>query len=121
MGNFRAAESFVPLFVSNVDKHTSEADICDYIKTKTQVTVKLEKINMKTERRYNAFKVFVSKNKLDTFLDDSLWPEGIRFRRFVFFKKIGKDSTNKTQLPSTNKTPLNDGSEREKQNNIIHV
>lgn len=70
MGNFKAAESFIPHFVSNVHKHTSEADICDYIKTKTLVTVKLEKINIKTERTYNAFKIFVSKNKLDTFLDD---------------------------------------------------
>lgn len=107
-GNFKAAESFIPLFVSNVDKHTTEADICDYIKTKTQVTVKLEKLNMKTERTYNAFKVYVSKNKLDTFLDDSLWPEGIRFRRFVFFKN--KDFY-KTQLQSTNNIPKNNGSE----------
>ncbi|CAB3224678.1 unnamed protein product [Arctia plantaginis] len=106
--NFKAAESFVPLFVSNVDKRTSETDICDYIKSKTQVTVKLEKINMKAERTYNAFKVYVSKNKLDTFLDDSIWPEGIRFRRFMFFKK-NKDSY-ETQLPATNKIPTNNGS-----------
>ncbi|CAB3243281.1 unnamed protein product [Arctia plantaginis] len=70
--------------------------------------LKLEKINMKAERTYNAFKVYVSKNKLDTFLDDSIWPEGIRFRRFMFFKK-NKDSY-ETQLPATNKIPKNNGS-----------
>lgn len=87
-GNFKAAESQIPLFISNVNKETTEHDICEYIKTKTHEVVKLEKITMKKERPYNAFKVFVSKYKLDTFLNDNLWPEGIKFRRFIFFKKL---------------------------------
>lgn len=86
-GKFKAAESRIPLFISNVNKETTENDICEYIKNKTQEVVNLERVNMKKERPYNAFKIFVSKYKLDTFLNDNLWPEGITFRRFIFFKK----------------------------------
>lgn len=108
--NFKAADSFVPLFISNVDKSTSESDICEYIKTKTGLAVKMEKINMKSEKSYNAFKVFVSKIKIETFLDDSLWPEGIRFRRFIHFKK-GRDQP-KPQPTSDDKLAINNGSNK---------
>ncbi|KAH9638534.1 hypothetical protein HF086_006476 [Spodoptera exigua] len=83
---FRAADSKIPLFITNVDKETTEKDICDYIQNKTQEIVQLQKINMKSERPYNAFKLFVSKYKLNKFLDDKIWPEGIRFRQFIYFK-----------------------------------
>lgn len=89
-GNFKAAETKIPLFISNVNKGTTDKDICDYILKMTQEVVQLEKVSMKTERPYNAFKLFVSKNKMNVFLDDKLWPEGIKFRRFIYFK-TGKD------------------------------
>lgn len=40
---------------------------------------------MKQEKHYNAYKLFVTKHKIDTFLDDKLWPSGVSFRRFVHF------------------------------------
>ncbi|KAJ0171734.1 hypothetical protein K1T71_012497 [Dendrolimus kikuchii] len=86
-GNFKAAEVKIPLFISNVSKDTLEKDISEYIEKKTSVVVQLEKIDMKTEKPYNAFKLFVPKHKVDMFLEDDIWPEGISFRRFVFFKK----------------------------------
>lgn len=87
VGNFKAADIKVPVFISNVNKGTTEKDICEYIQQKTSEVVKLEKIVMKSERQYNAFKLFIPKRKLATFLDDELWPEGIMFRRFIHFKK----------------------------------
>lgn len=90
-GKFKAADSLIPLFISNVSKETTEKDIYEYIERKTKERVKLEKINMKLDKPYNAFKVYVSKYKLNTYLDNSLWPEGITFRRFIFFKKTGED------------------------------
>lgn len=84
---FKAAEIKIPLFISNVDKASSEKDICAYIQSKTNECVMLEKIVMKAEKPYNAFKMFVSQHKQDLYLNDELWPDGIRFRRFVHFKK----------------------------------
>lgn len=83
---FRAADMKIPLFISYVNKETTEEDICDYIQSKVNEVVTLERINMKADRQYNAFKLFVPKNKINTFLDDNLWPEGIAFRRFIHFK-----------------------------------
>lgn len=83
---FRAADVKVPLFVSNVDKSVSESDIIDYIFEKTQERVSLSKIKMKIDKGYHSYKVFVSKFKLGTYLNDNLWPSGITFRRFIVFK-----------------------------------
>lgn len=83
---FKAAEIQIPLFISNVDKETLEKDICDYIHRKTNDQITLHKISMKKERSYNAYKFFVNKRKLDMYLDDKLWPDGIKFCRFMHFK-----------------------------------
>ncbi|PZC72415.1 hypothetical protein B5X24_HaOG211259 [Helicoverpa armigera] len=97
--NFRAAIYQVPLYISNVCKETSEQNIVDYIKSKTQVSVKLELINTKKERGYNSYRFYVNKDKVDSFLSDSFWPEGIRFREFVVFK-----SKDRASVSSVNKT-----------------
>lgn len=82
---FKAADIKVPLFISNVSKDTCESDIINYIKDKTNVIVSLKKINMTLTRKYNAYKLYVSKDNLELFLDDNFWPNGITFRRFVHF------------------------------------
>lgn len=84
-GKFRAADIKVPLLISNVCTDTCEGDIIAYIKEKTSEIVSLKKINMKVVKKYNAYKLYVSKSKLHLFLDDSFWPNGITFRRFVRF------------------------------------
>ncbi|XP_052754647.1 uncharacterized protein LOC128201512 [Galleria mellonella] len=83
---FRAAERKIPLFITNVHKNTSESDIVRYICKMTQETVALEKISIKRQCDYNAFKFFVAQNKVSLFLDENIWPEGIIFRRFINFK-----------------------------------
>lgn len=83
---FRAAEMKIPLFITNVHKDTRDSDIIDYISKKTHETVVLEKISIKRHCDYNAYKFFVSRNKLPLYLDEKLWPQGIIFRRFINFK-----------------------------------
>lgn len=83
---FKAAEISVPLFINNVDKSVVMNDIASYILHKTQVSVKIEKVDMKREKEYNAYKIFVPHNKLTVFLNDNLWPEGVKFRKFINFR-----------------------------------
>lgn len=83
---FKAAETKVPLFISNVNKNTSENDIIDYIRSKTKEEVSVEKVSSMKERPYNSYKLIVSKNRVDTFLCDSFWPDSITFRRFVHLR-----------------------------------
>lgn len=100
---FRAADTKIPLFVSNVHKDVLESDITDYIYEKTREKVSLLKIKMKKQRDYNSYKIFVSKNKIEIFLDDNLWPAGISFRRFVNMKDgLGNESSPKRDfVPET--------------------
>lgn len=84
-GKFRAADIKVPLLISNVSTEASEVDIINYIKDKTSDIVSLKKINTKSYKKYNAYKLYVSKCKLDLFLNNELWPDGIVFRRYVHF------------------------------------
>lgn len=91
---FKAAEIKVPLFITNVHKDVTERDIAEYVRTRTQEKVLPIKIKMKHQRSYNAFKIFVSKSELPTFLDNSFWPNGISFRRFVNYVNKNRNAVN---------------------------
>lgn len=84
--NFKAAERKTPIFITNVNKNANEAEIIKYINKRTNETVSLEKINIKREVDHKAYKFFVSETKISLFLDKSIWPKGIIFRKFVHFK-----------------------------------
>lgn len=88
---FKSADINIPLFINNVNKQTSEQDIINYIAQKTNTTISLKKINTSKKRNYNAYKVFVPHTKLQLFLNDGLWPEGVTYRRFVYIKKYDND------------------------------
>ncbi|XP_063382111.1 uncharacterized protein LOC134668602 [Cydia fagiglandana] len=94
---FRAADIRVPLFVYNVDKNVSSRDIEDYVQTKTRVKVTAEQVYVKAEKMYNAYKILVPNHKLQTFLDDNMWPEGISFRRYIEFKNVNNCNTQVTR------------------------
>lgn len=86
-GNFKAADINIPLFIYNVNKSTTESDITTHVHNKTQINVSLKKIDLKIDRGYNAYKLLVPKTKLNMFLNEKFWPEGVLFRRFVNFSK----------------------------------
>lgn len=86
-GKFKAAQINIPLFVYNVDKSTTLQDISAYVYKMSQMQVTINKLSMKSDKGYDAYKVFVPRHKLDQFLNENFWPEGILFRRFVDFAK----------------------------------
>lgn len=55
---FKAAVIKTPVFISNVHKNTLESDVIDYIFVKTQERVSLEKIYIKKQVEYKAYKFF---------------------------------------------------------------
>lgn len=89
---FKAADTKVPLLTSNVHRDVAEQEIINYIYEKTQERVSLVKIKMMRQRDYNAYKLFVAKYQVSTFLDEKLWPTGISFRRFVNFTAMRENS-----------------------------
>lgn len=82
---FKAAEVKCPLYIYNVAKGVSEADICSYIQNKTHLDVTVKRMDMKLMKDYESYKVFVPETKIDIFMQDDFWPEGIAFRRFIKF------------------------------------
>lgn len=81
--NFKAADIKIPMYIYNVSKDVALADVQKYIEKKSNISVTLEKINTKSPRQYDGYKVFVPRQKIDVFMKDDFWPEGISYRRFV--------------------------------------
>lgn len=90
---FKAADLKIPLFIYNVSPETSADDVAEYIMSKTQIKVQPEKIKMKNAKEYDSYKFYIPKHKLSMFDDDTLWPEGIYFRRYIIFKSRGQEDT----------------------------
>lgn len=88
---FKSASMTIPLFISNVHKDTSEKDIAEYVLSRIKEKVVLQKIKMKAQREYNAFKIMVPSAKLDMFLNGELWPADITCRRFRPYKNPQSD------------------------------
>lgn len=100
--NFKAADKRVPLFIYNVSKDTTVDDVAKYIREKTKVLVSPVKVIPKGSKNYDSYKLYVPSQKLALFDDDSLWPDGICFRRYIVFKQ------KETQIdPDTNSTNKN--------------
>lgn len=95
---FKAADTKIQLFISNVHKDTTEEDIREYINQKTQDTVTLEIVQMRKDKGHNSFKLWVSKQKLSMYLDDNLWPEGISFRKFINFRHRYRSDSDEVNL-----------------------
>lgn len=96
---FRAADRNIPIYIYNVSKETSENDIMSHIKSRTNINVTLIKWNMKQNKDYIAFKIFVPENKIDTFLSEDFWPVGVAFRRFITFRrKSNREGPNQNLL-----------------------
>jgi hypothetical protein len=85
-GKFRAAEPKVKMFITKVHQETTEQNIVDHIYDETQERIVLQKLSIKGASDHCAYTFLVSKNKLDLFLNESLWPKGVIFREFVHYK-----------------------------------
>lgn len=97
-GMFKAAVRMIPIFISNIHNDTKDDEIINYIRLKTNESVTLEKIDIKKHDSYKAYKYFVPQSKLEIFLDETIWPTGIIFRRFINMKYRSHSTFNKDGL-----------------------
>lgn len=74
------------MFITKISKDADESEITDYILQKTKETVLLEKIKIRNEQLYSAYKFFVDESKMSIFLNSNIWPKDIIFRKFVHYK-----------------------------------
>ncbi|XP_041985152.1 uncharacterized protein LOC121737560 [Aricia agestis] len=93
---FKAADINIPIYIYNVSKEVTVPDIENYVSRRTGLNVMVEKNIMKLAKDYDGYKIFVPKHKLDLFMTNDFWPEGIAYRRFIDFrhrKVIEKNGT----------------------------
>lgn len=99
---FTAVAFKIPIFITNISKQTKESDITDYVYKATNERINLEKIITKKEKPHDAYKFYVTEDKVPLFLDCNLWPKGIIFRRFLNFKRPSEGSSNTASGTVTN-------------------
>lgn len=85
--NFKAAVNKTPIYVYNVSLEASVCDIKAYVNNMTNLDVHVEKMKMKAAKDYNAYIVYVPRTKMEIFLNDGFWPDGVLYRRFVEFNQ----------------------------------
>lgn len=84
-GKFKAVDEKAIIYIYNVDKNVESNDIEEYVEGKVNIAVSVQKMKMKLQKTYNAFKIYVPKHKFDLFMSDDFWPEGISYRKFIEF------------------------------------
>jgi hypothetical protein len=102
--NFKAADIKIPIYINNVSKETTVCDIQKYINSKTNLDVYLEKMNMRVTKEYNSFKILAPKCKVDMFLSDDFWPDGVMYRRFVDFNRNSERRRSYRDMEKTKQT-----------------
>lgn len=101
---FKAAQTKIPLLITNVNKDTDDKDVSDYIVQKTGEKVDLVNLKIKRGNLYKAYKIFVPGHKLRLFLDDKFWPTRVIFRCFIYYhKKVVVDEATKINKNDDNK------------------
>lgn len=70
------------IYISRLNKTTNLDDVKDYLKEKGEECSKIELLTQKHETDFCSYKLTVPRRKLDIFLSNDFWPEGVKFRMF---------------------------------------
>ncbi|XP_045502173.1 uncharacterized protein LOC123699293 [Colias croceus] len=78
----QAAPRTFCLYVSRLDISSTNDKLADYIKSKGESAVSIERIEPYKETSFASFKVTILSHKKNTFLNSDFWPIGIVFRPY---------------------------------------
>lgn len=96
----QVAELPVSIYVSRLSKATTAKNIKEHIVDMGEVCLDVQLLAQKNETSFNSFKVIIPKNKINVFLANNFWPEGIKYRLFrerfidVSAKGVDNETTN---------------------------
>lgn len=78
----RAAVPTTPLYVSRVHFNVKPEGVLEYLKQKTGLTLRVEKLESRHNVNFISFMVRVPTDRLSTFMSEEFWPKGVKFRKF---------------------------------------
>lgn len=78
----RPAVPSTPLYVSRLHWSTKVEEVVDYVRSKSNFTLRVERLQSHHKSNFNSFVIRVPTHHLSTFMKEDFWPQGIVFRRF---------------------------------------
>jgi hypothetical protein len=92
------AEIPAAIYVSRMALSSSEQDLKEYVQEKGEKCIGVQLLKQKYKTSFKSYKIFISKDKLNTFLCNTFWPVGIKYRiyreRYVKPDKVNQSSHN---------------------------
>ncbi|CAH0402151.1 unnamed protein product [Chilo suppressalis] len=71
-----------PLYVSRLHYSTKEEEIVEYLRIKTNFSLRVARLESRHNVNFNSFVVRVPTEHQATFMKEDFWPKGVVFRRF---------------------------------------
>ncbi|XP_047030833.1 uncharacterized protein LOC124638065 [Helicoverpa zea] len=78
----RPAVPTTQLYVSRLHHTTTVEQIVEYVRSKTNWTLRVAKLESRHNTNFNSFMVRVPTHHIETFLKEEFWPKGVVYRRF---------------------------------------
>jgi hypothetical protein len=76
-------------FVTRLSPGTSEAEMCDYVRSKFGIDTRCEQLETRYDT-YASFKVVVNAKFVDKLIDPIMWPAGVMVRKFFVAKSSAR-------------------------------
>ncbi|KAF9815189.1 hypothetical protein SFRURICE_006753, partial [Spodoptera frugiperda] len=85
------------LYVSRLHHTTTVEQIVEYVRSKTNWTLRVEKLESRHNTNFKSFMVRVPTHHFETFLKEEFWPKGVVYRRF---RGRLRDTTQRNTTPT---------------------
>lgn len=90
----QVAELSSAVYISRLTKTTTIDDIKEHIQDMGETCRDVILLTQQKETEFNSYKVIIPKSKLSTYLSNTFWPEGVRYRLFrEFIPKVNSRVT----------------------------
>ncbi|PZC80063.1 hypothetical protein B5X24_HaOG215404 [Helicoverpa armigera] len=76
----RPAVPTTQLYVSRLHHTTTVEQIVEYVRSKTNWTLRVAKLESRHNTNFNSFMVRVPTHHIETFLKEEFWPKGVVYR-----------------------------------------
>ncbi|KAF9823197.1 hypothetical protein SFRURICE_001148 [Spodoptera frugiperda] len=93
----RPAVPTTQLYVSRLHHTTTVEQIVEYVRSKTNWTLRVEKLESRHNTNFKSFMVRVPTHHFETFLKEEFWPKGVVYRRF---RGRLRDTTQRNTTPT---------------------
>lgn len=70
------------VYVSRLAKTTNVQQLKEYVQEQGEECIDVQLLNQKNETDFSSFKVIIPKIKINKFLSNDFWPEGVKYRLF---------------------------------------